>query len=189
MLDEYGHCKLIDFGFATRPDQDGMCRTAVGTPAYLSPELLNGKFTNGYVANVDWWALGCVLYELMTGTPPFCLRNQDSKYEIYLRILKGKIKFTSKFDGPCRDLVSSLCHPDVSQRLVDPVSIKRNSYFDVDWTAAYQKRIVPPYVPKVKEPTDLQYFKNYEEVQEGPEEPTHCRLGVMVDSSVLFSGF
>ena len=71
MLDESGHCKLIDFGFATRPNAQGMCLTNVGTPAYLSPEQLNGKFTNGYTKIVDWWSFGVLLYELLTGSLPF----------------------------------------------------------------------------------------------------------------------
>ena len=43
MLDEEGHCKLIDFGFAAKPDKEGLLHTNVGTPAYLSPEQLNHK--------------------------------------------------------------------------------------------------------------------------------------------------
>ena len=48
MLDEEGHCKLIDFGFAAKPDKEGLLHTNVGTPAYLSPEQLNHKKTGGY---------------------------------------------------------------------------------------------------------------------------------------------
>ena len=47
MLDEEGHCKLVDFGFAAKPDSHGYLHTNCGTPCYLSPEQLNGKFTNG----------------------------------------------------------------------------------------------------------------------------------------------
>lgn len=47
-------------------------RRAVGTPDYLAPELLLGT---GHGAEVDWWSLGAILYEFVTGVPPF---NADS---------------------------------------------------------------------------------------------------------------
>jgi serine/threonine protein kinase len=61
MLDEEGHCKLIDFGFAARPDKDGLLHTNVGTPAYLSPEQLNHKKTGGYKPYVDYWSFAILM--------------------------------------------------------------------------------------------------------------------------------
>ena len=74
LLDTEGHCRLIDFGFACAPPggPDGLMRTNCGTPAYLSPEQLSRKKTGGYTRIVDWWAFGCVAYELMSGHTPFC---------------------------------------------------------------------------------------------------------------------
>lgn len=63
MIDADGHIKLVDFGFSTKPDAQGLMRTSVGTPVYLSPEQLNGKFTGGYTSSVDWWSLGKVFLE------------------------------------------------------------------------------------------------------------------------------
>ena len=83
MLDEEGHCKLVDFGFAVRPDEDGillkyssfyivyhllhtgLIHTICGTPAYLTPEQLNGKFTNGYTNICDFWSFGIFLYGMV----------------------------------------------------------------------------------------------------------------------------
>jgi serine/threonine protein kinase len=62
MLDEEGHCKLVDFGFAVQPDEEGLIHTICGTPAYLTPEQLNGKFTNGYTNICDFWSFGIFLY-------------------------------------------------------------------------------------------------------------------------------
>lgn len=151
MLDEYGHCKLVDFGFAREPNGDGLCTTNVGTPAYLSPEQLNGKFTQGYTKIVDWWALGVFLYELLASKTPFCNNFNESAFEIYSRVLAGKIKFpSSKFGAASKDLVSSLLHGDVKRRLVDPRGIEKHGFFaDVDWTAVQNRQVIPPFTPRL----------------------------------------
>ena len=78
LLDTEGHCRLVDFGFACAPPDgpEGRMRTNCGTPAYLSPEQLSRKKTGGYTRIVDWWAFGCVAYELMSGHTPFCLGHR-----------------------------------------------------------------------------------------------------------------
>ena len=152
MLDEYGHCKLIDFGFAMTPnDATGLCTTNVGTPAYLSPEQLNGKFTQGYSKIVDWWALGIFLYELLTSKTPFCNSFSESSFEIYTRVLNGKIKYPGKkFTPESKALVSALLHPDVKRRLVDPRLIEKHAFFaDVDWKAVGNRQVIPPFTPRL----------------------------------------
>jgi serine/threonine protein kinase len=175
MIDADGHCKLIDFGFATQPDaKTGLMKTTVGTPAYLSPEQLNGKFTNGYTSIVDWWSLGIFLYELLTCKTPFCKNPKESHYDIYLRILKSKgISFPRAVSDPAsRDIVSKLCHPNVESRLRDPADIKEHEYFDVDWAAVTNRRLIPPFVPKLrseKEGDDYYFDVDYGEEPEPPE--------------------
>lgn len=172
MLDEFGHCKLVDFGFCTRPNESGMCLTNVGTPAYLSPEQLNGKFTNGYTSIVDWWSLGVLLYELLTGKTPFCKSNSESHYEIYLRVLKGKISYPRGFASSAKELINSLLHADVETRLCDPTKIKQHSFFaDVDWRAVETLQIVPPFVPKLSEPGDMLHFDDFGPFDDRPTRP------------------
>ena len=152
MLDEYGHCKLIDFGFAMMPDDvTGLCTTNVGTPAYLSPEQLNGKFTQGYSKIVDWWALGVFLYELLTSETPFCKNFRESSFEIYTRVLKGKIKYPGKkFTSETKSLVGSLLHADFKQRLVNPRLIQKHPFFaDLDWEAVKNRQVIPPFTPRL----------------------------------------
>jgi serine/threonine protein kinase len=174
MLDEEGHCKLVDFGFSMKPDAQGLLHTncgrssmhmsaipaslyltmlylslSIGTPAYLSPEQLNGKFTNGYTSIVDWWSFGILLYELLTGNTPFCKSFSESSYEIYLRILENNISFPFGFDSVTKDLVTQLCHADLSKRLVDPEVIAASSYWEVSWEAVNNRWLVPPHVPRI----------------------------------------
>lgn len=171
MLDEDGHCKLVDFGFSTQPDENGIVRTFCGTPAYLSPEQLNGKFTNGYSKIVDWWSLGILIYELMTGNTPFCNSNSETAYEIYLRILKNNMKFPRGFESQSKELVKVLCHADINKRLADPELIKIHPYFNMPWDAVNSRGLVPPFVPRIKDDSDRDhYFNPYSEPRSQPQD-------------------
>jgi serine/threonine protein kinase len=183
MIDDQGHCKLVDFGFSVAVGSGGggaassMLHTLCGTPAYLAPEILDGKFTNGYTKIVDWWSFGILLFELLTGSTPFCRSNSDTHYEIFLRILKNKISFPMSFESKARDLVSQLTHPQIARRLGDPQTIKQHPYFhftpqpqkgnelqisnSINWKLVEKRKLVPPFVPRIKEPGDSHYFNKY----------------------------
>eukprot|EP00775_Hariotina_reticulata_P007561 gene7561-7768_t len=89
---------------------------ALGTPDYLAPEMLMGM---DYGPEVDWWALGIVLYEFMYGAPPF---NDDTPQQIFERILDCNVEFI-KDEGEHvlseegRDLISQLLQGDPRKRL------------------------------------------------------------------------
>jgi serine/threonine protein kinase len=82
LLDAEGHIKLVDFGFAKRlgnsKDKPAETYTLCGTPEYLAPEVIHNK---GHTAAVDWWALGILLYEFLTGYPPFWHQNPIEIYK------------------------------------------------------------------------------------------------------------
>lgn len=82
LLDQDGHIKLVDFGFAKRlghrGDRPVETYTLCGTPEYLAPEVIHNK---GHTAAVDWWALGILLYEFLTGYPPFWHQNPIEIYK------------------------------------------------------------------------------------------------------------
>lgn len=89
LLDGEGHIKLVDFGFAKRLGRgagaggDGSGRaletyTLCGTPEYLAPEVIHNK---GHTTSVDWWALGILIYEFLTGYPPFWHQNPIEIYK------------------------------------------------------------------------------------------------------------
>lgn len=82
LLDAQGHVKLVDFGFAKRlghkNDRPVETYTLCGTPEYLAPEVIQNK---GHTTAVDWWALGILIYEFLTGYPPFWHQNPIEIYK------------------------------------------------------------------------------------------------------------
>jgi serine/threonine protein kinase len=89
LLDREGHVKLADFGLAKEGVNDPIqgASSLCGTPEYLSPEVLNRQ---GHGQAVDWWNLGMVLFEMLTGLPPWYTTDKSVLFE---RIRTAPIKF------------------------------------------------------------------------------------------------
>ncbi|GAA5824592.1 hypothetical protein JCM11251_000487 [Rhodosporidiobolus azoricus] len=85
-LDKDNNLKLGDFGLSKAMQQAAMTQTYVGTPYYMSPELINGQL---YDVKSDIWALGCLIYELCAGHPPF--HEARTQPELAVMIREGKI--------------------------------------------------------------------------------------------------
>lgn len=80
-----GHIRITDFGFAKKIEDKSY--TLCGTPEYLAPEIIMGQ---GHNHSVDWWALGILMFEILSGYPPFYDVNP---YDIYRRIAVGYFEF------------------------------------------------------------------------------------------------
>jgi serine/threonine protein kinase len=80
-----GHLRITDFGFAKKIEDRSY--TLCGTPEYLAPEII---LQQGHNQAVDWWALGVLMYEMISGYPPFYDQNP---YDIYRRIAVGYYEF------------------------------------------------------------------------------------------------
>lgn len=84
LLDQFGYIKLTDFGFAKKLYPPGRKTwTFCGTPEYVAPEVILNR---GHDFSADYWSLGVLMFELLTGTPPFTGPDPMKTYTI---ILKG----------------------------------------------------------------------------------------------------
>eukprot|EP00079_Xenopus_tropicalis_P033178 XP_017946949.1 PREDICTED: cAMP-dependent protein kinase catalytic subunit PRKX isoform X2 [Xenopus tropicalis] len=134
LLDKEGHIKLTDFGFAKKLSDRTW--TLCGTPEYLAPEVIQSK---GHGRAVDWWALGILIFEMLSGFPPFF---DDNPFGIYQKILAGKIDFPRHLDLYVKDLIKKLLVVDRTRRLGN---------------------MKPPIIPKVTHEGDTSNFEAYPE--------------------------
>ena len=111
LLDSNGIVKLADFGWSNYFDDDSRRLTYCGTPEYLAPEMIK---QSGHDKSLDVWNLGVLLFELLTGSPPFEGGNQN---ELFSNILALKIKWPKGFSGIAKDLISKLLKIEPKQRI------------------------------------------------------------------------
>jgi len=152
LLTDEGHICLTDFGLCKEGIREETDRTVTfcGTPEYLAPEVLKGK---GYGKAVDWWSFGSLIYEMLTGLPPFYSKDIQ---EMYRKIMTDKLKFPPSMSENAKNLLENLLQRDVNDRLRDPVKIKEHPFFaPIDMEALWQKKLKAPFVPNVSGPEDV----------------------------------
>eukprot|EP00698_Gefionella_okellyi_P006075 TRINITY_DN15541_c0_g1_i1.p1 TRINITY_DN15541_c0_g1~~TRINITY_DN15541_c0_g1_i1.p1 ORF type:complete len:377 (+),score=64.45 TRINITY_DN15541_c0_g1_i1:36-1166(+) len=152
-----GHLTITDFGLSKQfKETTDTTHTFCGTPEYLAPEVLQG---GGHGTAVDWWSLGTLMYEMLTGLPPFYSQNVNVMYE---RILQGELKFPPYLSSEARSLLTGLLQRDPALRLGGGVSdgeeIKSHPFFDwINFNKLLKKEVVPPWKPDV---TDIMDRRN-----------------------------
>ena len=180
LLDYTGHIALCDFGLCKLNMGDKeTTHTFCGTPEYLAPELLLGR---GYTKAVDWWTLGVLLYEMLTGLPPFYSEDVN---EMYRKILYDPLVFLPDVRPDARDLLRRLLERDASKRLGSPpggaMEIKNHPFFTkhIDWSMLLAKKVRPPFKPGVASAFDTSNFD--------PEFTSEPAMDSVVDDSHMIS--
>jgi len=168
LVDKDGHVRITDFGFAKIVKDKTY--TLWGTPEYLAPEIIQSKGHNKFV---DWWALGVLIFEMLAGYPPF---YDDNPLGIYQKILDGYYEFPPYVEAKARDLIKAFLTADKSIRLgctKGSEEVKNHKWFKgVEWDIVQGREIPPPWIPKVRNNIDTQYFEKYPDSVETPSVPT-----------------
>uniref|UniRef100_A0A8C9ZT04 G protein-coupled receptor kinase n=1 Tax=Sander lucioperca TaxID=283035 RepID=A0A8C9ZT04_SANLU len=115
LLDDNGHIRISDLGLAVRLSEGKLVRGMVGTLGYMAPEVIGRKH---YGMSVDWWGLGCLIYEMTAGQPPYRVKGEHPKApEMERRIQTEQLEYSDKFSKSAKDICSSLLNTDPKQRL------------------------------------------------------------------------
>ena len=180
LIGKDGHIKLTDFGLAKIPDNvfkediidykfDGMKNkhnrnfSCVGTAYYAAPEVINRK---EYGQEIDWWSLGVILFEMVSGYAPFCSqKTSDVCYKI--SHFEEYLKFPSrcKASKECRDLIMKLInHSESRLGKNGSKEIKAHPFFKgINWLKI--KEMKPPFIPQLKNDYDTKYFEHYDYIE------------------------
>uniref|UniRef100_A0A8C5D497 Protein kinase C n=1 Tax=Gouania willdenowi TaxID=441366 RepID=A0A8C5D497_GOUWI len=154
MLDQEGHIKIADFGMCKENVfGENRATTFCGTPDYIAPEILLGQ---KYSFSVDWWSFGVLLYEMLIGQSPF---HGDDEDELFESIRMDTPHYPRWINKEAKDLLEQLFERDPTRRLGVVGDIRSHSFFKpFNWQALEQRKIEPPFKPKVKSPNDCSNF-------------------------------
>ena len=161
LLDKNGHIKITDFGFAK--EVKDVTWTLCGTPDYIAPEVVT---TKPYNKSVDWWSLGVLIFEMLTGYTPFYDKTPMKTYE---NILLGQVRYPSYLHPDAIDLLQKLITKDLTRRLGNlqggSNDVKFHPWFaEVIWEKLLSKDIETPYEPPIQAGVgDTSLFDRYPE--------------------------
>lgn len=196
LIDSEGHVKLADFDLCKHTlNENGEvgseAKTFCGTPEYTAPEMILGQAREAYGKGVDWWALGTLLYEMLTGLPPFYDKCLTTMCE---GILHAELKQPQGFDDKAFNLISKWLERDPQKRLGSEAKsfekIKAHSFFShlhengprLNWNHIMERKITPVFQPEAGQI----YIDS-----EAMSIPISCSAGAMLSASqtMNFQGF
>ncbi|XP_051264129.1 rho-associated protein kinase 2b isoform X1 [Dicentrarchus labrax] len=193
LLDQHGHLKLADFGTCMKMDSTGMvhCDTAVGTPDYISPEVLQSQGGDGfYGRECDWWSVGVFIYELLVGETPF---YAESLVGTYGKIMNHKNSLIFPDDvemsQDAKDLICAfLTDREVRLGRTGVDEIKCHPFFkNNQWTFDNIRETVAPVVPELNSDIDTSNFDDIEDDKGDVE--TFSPPKAFVGNQLPFVGF
>jgi len=151
LLSAQGNIVMTDFGLSKQGLEAKDARTATfcGTPEYLAPEIIKGE---EYTKAIDWWSVGTIIYEMLTGLPPF---YTDDEEHMYTKIMTAELVFPNFLSPEVIDIISKFLKRNPNERLQQPEEIKSHPWFStIDWDKLMKLEIVPPFKPNVKSVDD-----------------------------------
>ncbi|XP_077369101.1 cGMP-dependent protein kinase 1-like isoform X4 [Festucalex cinctus] len=169
ILDHRGYAKLVDFGFAKKVGLGKKTWTFCGTPEYVAPEIILNK---GHDTSADCWSLGILVFELLSGSPPFSGSDPMKTYNIILRGI-DMVEFPKKIAKSAANLIKRLCRDNPSERLGNQKNgvkdIQKHKWFEgFNWDGLRQGTMDCPFTPRVDGPLDSSNFDHFPLDAEGP---------------------
>ena len=173
LLGSDGHVCLTDFGLAKdfsvdggfqNEDDESRAKTVCGTQEYMAPEMVARK---GYGRAADFWSLGCIAYEMLTGEPPFT--SKKGSKDLFSKIMSERVKMPNGSTAAACKLMKGLLNRNVIARLGAARStmfiiggiagLKQQDFFvAIDWDKLERKEIDPPESLPVDNDEDLRHF-------------------------------
>lgn len=191
LLNATGHVLLTDFGLS-KVALDA--RTVCGTIEFMAPEVLDDHRAEGYDKMVDYWSLGVMMFDMLTGSPPFTGNNRK---KIMDGILKKKIVWPKYMTAQARDLCNKLLQKNPAKRLGAGVNgatqVKQHNFFrKMDWVKLAKLEVTPPLVPELSTPDDTSNFDAHFTTMPPMDSP--CDIGLAMgdvesDPFDHFAGF
>ncbi|OIW18370.1 hypothetical protein TanjilG_31510 [Lupinus angustifolius] len=148
LMDADGHVMLTDFGLSKEIDEMGRSNSMCGTTEYMAPEILLGK---GHNKNADWWSVGILLYEMLSGKPPYTHTNRKKLQE---KIIHEKFKLPPFLTSEAHSLLKGLLLKDPSTRFGSGLNgdeqIKSHKWFrSINWKKLEARELQPKFKPDV----------------------------------------
>lgn len=162
LIDELGYCVIVDLGFAKVVNEKTY--TLCGTPLYLAPEVI---LSRGHDKGADYWSLGCLMYEMVSGQTPFYDENID-QITLFKRIVHGRYRFPSGyFSDVAQDLIRGMLANKSTQRLgclaQGERDIKDHPFLEeINWGKLGKRLMKAPWVPRLRDPLDASCFESWD---------------------------
>ncbi|NXI24678.1 KS6B1 kinase, partial [Zosterops hypoxanthus] len=187
MLNHQGHVKLTDFGLCKESIHDGtVTHTFCGTIEYMAPEIL---MRSGHNRAVDWWSLGALMYDMLTGAPPFTGENRKKTID---KILKCKLNLPPYLTQEARDLLKKLLKRNAASRLGagpgDAGEVQAHAFFrHINWDELLARKVEPPFKPLLQSEEDVSQFDSKFTRQTPVDSPDDSTLSESANQ--VFLGF
>ncbi|XP_055436639.1 ribosomal protein S6 kinase beta-2 isoform X2 [Bubalus kerabau] len=180
-----GHIKLTDFGLCKESIHEGaVTHTFCGTIEYMAPEIL---VRSGHNRAVDWWSLGALMYDMLTGSPPFTAENRKKTMD---KIIRGKLELPPYLTPDARDLVKKFLKRNPNQRIGggpgDAADVQRHPFFrHVNWDDLLARRVDPPFRPSLQSEEDVSQFDSHFTRQMPVDSPDDTTLSESANQAFL----
>uniref|UniRef100_A0A8C7IHP5 G protein-coupled receptor kinase n=1 Tax=Oncorhynchus kisutch TaxID=8019 RepID=A0A8C7IHP5_ONCKI len=185
LLDDHGHIRISDLGLAVHVPEGETIKGRVGTVGYMAPEVVKNE---RYTFSPDWWALGCLLYEMIEGQSPFQQRKKKIKREDVERLVRDvEEEYSDKFSEDTKSLCKMLLAKEPSERLgcqgEGATEVKAHHIFrSINFKRLKAGRLKAPFTPDpqaiyCKDVLDIEQFSTVKGVELEPKDDSfYCKV-------------